>query len=109
MSVITLRSGKELPQQQTVPKKLGMILVKNQNNELIPSRRVCINYRKLNQETYKDHLLFPFFDQVLEKLESYMKIHIALIDQHKTTFTYLFGTFAYNKMSCSLCNAPSTF
>ncbi|RDY07931.1 hypothetical protein CR513_07892, partial [Mucuna pruriens] len=36
-------------------------------------------------------------------------IHIALEDQHKTTFTCPFGTFAYTRMSFGLCNAPSTF
>jgi len=30
-------------------------------------------------------------------------------DQHKTTFTYPFGTFAYTKMPFSLWNAPCTF
>ncbi|RDY14551.1 Retrovirus-related Pol polyprotein from transposon 17.6, partial [Mucuna pruriens] len=38
-----------------------------------------------------------------------MQIHIALEDQHKTTFTYPFGTFAYTRMPFGLCNASSTF
>ncbi|RDY09466.1 Retrovirus-related Pol polyprotein from transposon opus, partial [Mucuna pruriens] len=33
-------------------------------------------------------------------------IHIAPEDQHKTTFTYPFCTFAYNRMPIGLCNAP---
>ncbi|RDX86967.1 Retrovirus-related Pol polyprotein from transposon 17.6, partial [Mucuna pruriens] len=36
-------------------------------------------------------------------------IHIAPVDQHKTTFTCSFGTFAYTRMSFGLCNAFSTF
>ncbi|RDY11926.1 hypothetical protein CR513_03337, partial [Mucuna pruriens] len=36
----------------------------------------------------------------------YMQIHIAPVDQHKTTFTCPFGTFAYTKMSFGLCNPP---
>ncbi|RDX67178.1 Retrovirus-related Pol polyprotein, partial [Mucuna pruriens] len=39
----------------------------------------------------------------------YMKIHIAPMDQHKTTFTCPFGTFAYTRMSFGLYNAPNTF
>ncbi|RDX78320.1 Retrovirus-related Pol polyprotein from transposon opus, partial [Mucuna pruriens] len=35
-----------------------------------------------------------------------MQIHIAPEDQHKTTFTCQFGTFAYNRMPFGLCNAP---
>ncbi|RDY07514.1 Retrovirus-related Pol polyprotein, partial [Mucuna pruriens] len=38
-----------------------------------------------------------------------MQIHIAPEDQHKTTFTCPFGTFAYTRMPFDLCNAPSTF
>ncbi|RDX80726.1 Retrovirus-related Pol polyprotein from transposon opus, partial [Mucuna pruriens] len=39
----------------------------------------------------------------------YMQIHIALENQHKTTFTCPFGTFAYTQMLFGLCNAPSMF
>nr|GEX22378.1 DNA-directed DNA polymerase [Tanacetum cinerariifolium] len=50
-----------------------MTIVLNDNNELIPSRtvtgwRVCIDYRKLNDATRKDHFPLPFIDQMLEHL-----------------------------------------
>ncbi|GJW86116.1 reverse transcriptase domain-containing protein [Tanacetum coccineum] len=56
-----------------VPKKGGMIVDENEDNELIPTRlvmgwRVCIDYRKLNDATHKDHFLLPFMDQMLERL-----------------------------------------
>ncbi|RDX84352.1 hypothetical protein CR513_34615, partial [Mucuna pruriens] len=86
------------------------------------SWRVCIDYRRLNQASRKDHFPFlPFIDQVLRKLAGkfhycfldgflgYMKIHIAPKDQHKTSFTCPFGTFAYSRMPFGLCNALSTF
>jgi len=43
-----------------VPKKTGLTIVKNEKVELIPTRvqnswRVCIDYKRLNQETRKDH------------------------------------------------------
>ncbi|RDX99867.1 Retrovirus-related Pol polyprotein, partial [Mucuna pruriens] len=58
---------------QVVPKKFGMTVMKNQHNELVPTRiqnswRVYIDYRRLNQVTRKDHFPLPFIDQVLEKL-----------------------------------------
>ncbi|RDX79542.1 hypothetical protein CR513_40028, partial [Mucuna pruriens] len=67
---------------QVVPKKSGMTVMKNQQDELVPmqiqnSWRVCIDYRRLNQETRNDHFPLPFIDQVLEKLSGYMQIHIA--------------------------------
>ncbi|RDX62127.1 Retrovirus-related Pol polyprotein from transposon 17.6, partial [Mucuna pruriens] len=57
---------------QVVPKKSGMTVMKNQQDE-------------------------------------YMQIHIAPEDQHKTTFTCPFGTFAYTLMPFGLCNVSSMF
>ncbi|GKA37231.1 reverse transcriptase domain-containing protein [Tanacetum coccineum] len=109
-----------------VPKKGGMTVVTNENNELIPTRlvtgwRVCIDYRKLNDATRKDHFPLPFMDQMLERLagneyycfldgfSGYFQIPIDPQDQEKTTFTCPYGTFAYRRMPFGLCNAPGTF
>nr|GFA27092.1 hypothetical protein [Tanacetum cinerariifolium] len=56
-----------------VPKKGGMTVIKNDKNELVPTRlvtswRVCIDYMKLNKETRNDHFPLPFMDQMLERL-----------------------------------------
>ncbi|GJW56954.1 reverse transcriptase domain-containing protein [Tanacetum coccineum] len=109
-----------------VPKKGGMTVVENEDNELIPTRlvtgwRVCIDYRKLNDATRKDHFPLPFMDQMLERLagnkyycfldgfSGYFQIPIDPQDQEKTTFTCPYGTFAYRRMPFGLCNAPGTF
>ena len=111
---------------QVVPKKSGITVVKNEDDQLVPTRvqtgwRVCIDYYKLNAMIRKDHFPLPFIDQMLERLAShayycfldgcsrYNQIPIALEDQEKTTFTFPFGTFAYCRMPFGLCNAPSTF
>ncbi|GJV05325.1 reverse transcriptase domain-containing protein [Tanacetum coccineum] len=109
-----------------VPKKGGMTVVTNDDNELVPTRlvtgwRVCIDYRKLNEATRKDHFPLPFMDQMLERLagneyycfldgfSGYFQIPIDPNDQEKTTFTCPYGTFAYRRMPFGLCNAPGTF
>ena len=109
-----------------VPKKGGFTVIINEKNELILTRtvtgwRVCIDYRKLNTVTRKDHFPLPFIDQMLDKLEGhphfyfldgysgYNEIAIAPEDQEKTTFTCPFGTFAFRRMPFGLCNAPGTF
>nr|GFB82454.1 retrovirus-related Pol polyprotein from transposon 17.6 [Tanacetum cinerariifolium] len=60
-----------------VPKKGGMTVIKNDENELVPTRlvtgwRVCIDYRKLNKATRKDHFPLLFMDQIIQKLFLYM-------------------------------------
>nr|GEY46309.1 reverse transcriptase domain-containing protein [Tanacetum cinerariifolium] len=109
-----------------VPKKGGFTVVKNEENELIPTRlvtewRVCIDYRKLNDATRKDHFPLPFMDQMLKQLarneyycfldgfSSYFQIPIDPRDQEKTTFTCPYGTFAYRRMPFGLCNASGMF
>ncbi|GJV58344.1 reverse transcriptase domain-containing protein [Tanacetum coccineum] len=109
-----------------VPKKGGMTVVTNDENELVPTRlvtgwRVCIDYRKLNEATRKDHFPLSFMDQMLERLagneyycfldgfSGYFQIPIDPKDQEKTTFTCPYRTFAYRRMPFGLCNAPGTF
>jgi len=45
----------------------------------------------------------------LDGFSGYFHICIAPEDQHKTTFTCPFGTFAYRRMPFGLCNSPGTF
>nr|GFB46182.1 reverse transcriptase domain-containing protein [Tanacetum cinerariifolium] len=104
-----------------VPKKGGFTVVENEENELIATRsvtgwRVCIDYRKLNEATRKDHFPLPFVDQMLERLagneyycflngfSGYFQISIDPRDQEKTTFTCPYGTFANCRMP--FCNTP---
>ncbi|GJS20454.1 reverse transcriptase domain-containing protein [Tanacetum coccineum] len=99
-----------------------MTVVANEENELILTRlvtgwRVCIDYRKLNEATRKDHFPLPFMDQMLECLagnefycfldgfSGYFQIPIDPQDQEKHLYVP-YGTFAYRRMPFGLCNAP---
>nr|GEZ38536.1 reverse transcriptase domain-containing protein [Tanacetum cinerariifolium] len=84
-----------------VPIKGGMAVIKNDKNKLVPTRlvtgwRVCIDYRKINEATRKDHFPLRFMDQMLERLtgneyycfldgfSGYFQIPINPKDQEKT-------------------------
>jgi hypothetical protein len=103
-----------------------MMVVRNDKNELISQRavtgwRMCIDYRKLNKATKKDHFPLPSIDEMLERLakhsffsflDGYSSYHQILIhpdDQDITTFTYPYGTYAYQQMSFGLYNALASF
>ena len=109
-----------------MPKKSGVTTVKNEKGEELSTRlttgwRVCIDYRRLNEVTRKDHFPLLFIDQLLERVSGhpfycffdgysgYFQIEIAPEDQEKTTFTCPFGTYAYRRMPFGLCNALATF
>ena len=66
-----------------VPKKGGITVIRNDKNEFIPTRivtgwRVCIDYRKLNIATRKDHYPLAFIDQMLDILVGHS--HYCFLD-----------------------------
>ncbi|GJW22867.1 hypothetical protein Tco_0033489 [Tanacetum coccineum] len=58
-----------------VPKKGGITVVTNENDELVPTRtitgwRICIDYRKLNEATAKDHFPLTIYRSNARKTSS---------------------------------------
>lgn len=95
-----------------VLKKGCITVVQNDKGEQVAKLitngwRMCIDYRKLNKVTRKDHFHRPFIDQMLERLarhsyfyyldgySGFFQIPIHPDDQEKITFTCPYGTFAY--------------
>jgi hypothetical protein len=124
--IYTIADSRWVSHVHCVPKKGGITIVPNENNELIPQRvvvgyRMCINFRKVNKVTKKDHYPLPFIDQMLERLSKkthfcfldgysgFSQIAVKKQDQEKTTFTCPYRTYAYKHMPFGLCNAPATF
>ena len=94
-SIIYLISGSQwVNLVQVVPKKSGTTIVANKDNELVSTHvqtswRVCINYRKLNSMTKKDHFPLPFINQMLERLAGH------------TFYCFLDGYSEYNQIHIS--------
>nr|GEW88395.1 DNA-directed DNA polymerase [Tanacetum cinerariifolium] len=80
-----------------VPKKEGMTVIKNDENELVPTRLM------LERLAGNEYYCF------LDGFSGYFQIPIDPKDQEKTTFTCPYGIFAYKRMPFGLCNAPGTF
>ncbi|CAN6562799.1 unnamed protein product [Malus baccata var. baccata] len=96
--IYPISDSKWVSPTQVVPKRTGITVVKNDNNELVPTHlttgwRMCVDYRKINTDGYSDYIQIP----------------VAPEDQENTTFTCPFDTFAYKRMPFGLCNAPATF
>ena len=80
-----------------VPKKRGTTVVINEKNELHPTKivigwRLCIDYRKLNKVTRKDHFPLPLIDQMLDRLAG------------NEYFCFLDGYSGYNQITIALKN-----
>ena len=83
--------------------------------------RVCIDFRKLNKYCPKDNFPTLHIDQIIDNFarsiifsfmdgfSSYNQIEILPTDQYKTTFIFLWGTFAYKKLPFGLKNVGATF
>ena len=77
---------------QVLIKKGGTTVMKIENNILLPSRtvtgwRICVDYRKLNKATRKDHFPLPFLDQMLDRLTGH------------EYYCFLDGYFGYNQIA----------
>jgi len=74
--IYPISDSKWVSHTQVVPKKSGVTMITNEKNELIPARtitgwRMCIDYRKLNSITRKNHFPLSFMNQILERVTGY--------------------------------------
>ncbi|XP_024965769.1 uncharacterized protein LOC112505966 [Cynara cardunculus var. scolymus] len=71
--IFAISDSKWVSPVQVVPKKVGVTVVENAGGVMVPTRvqsgwRVCIDYRRLNASTRKDHFPLPLIDQMFERL-----------------------------------------
>ena len=83
--------------------------------------RVCIDFRDLDKDYLKDNIPTLHINHIIDNCAGsvifsfmdgffgYNQIEIFPADQHKTTFIFPWGTFAYKKLPFGLKNAGATF
>ncbi|KAL0902042.1 hypothetical protein ABMA27_000009 [Loxostege sticticalis] len=94
-----------------------ILLVKKKTGE----KRLCVDYRALNNKTRKEHYPLPLIDDQLDRLSGnslfisldlasgYYQIPIANNSQHLTAFVTPDGQYQFKRMPFGLANAPSIF
>ena len=95
-----------------------VVLVPKKDNDY----RMCVDYRRLNQNTIKDAYALPRVDDILYSIgknakilstldlySGYHQIPMYPPDMDKTCFTTPFGNYNFRVMPFGLCNAPATF
>ena len=103
---------------QTLTERVSNIVLVTKNQGTI---HFYVDYRDLNKACLKDNYPTPFIDQIIDNcvgsaifsfmdgFSGYKQIDILPIDQNKTTFICLWGTFAYRKLPFGLKNVGATF
>jgi hypothetical protein len=83
--------------------------------------RICIDFRNLNRESFKDNYPVPSMEQILQSVSGsallslsngfsvYNQVLVAKEDHIKMTFRTKWGTYAYDKMPFRLINTGATF
>ena len=84
-------------------------------------RRMCVDYRALNENTVKNAYPLPLIQSLVEKLRGakiftaldlksgYNLVRVKKGDEWKTAFKTKYGLFEYRVMPFGLCNAPAAF
>ncbi len=94
-----------------------IVIVKKKDGSI----RLCIDYRKLNNQTIKDAYALPNIEEtfsaltgskwfsVMDLKSGYYQVEVEEEDKPKTAFVTPMGFWEFNRMPQGVTNAPSTF
>lgn len=94
-----------------------IVVVKKKNGSI----RLCIDYRKLNNQTIRDAYALPNIEDtfaaltgskwfsVMDLKSGYYQVEVDEEDKYKTAFVTPMGFWEFNRMPQGVTNAPSTF
>ena len=99
------------------PWSFGLVVVGKKDG----SKRICVDYRKLNEITKKNSYPLPLIDDLLSILgeakvftsldlkSGYWQVSVAEEDREKTAFSCFRGAYEFCQMPFGLTSAPSVF
>ncbi|KAL0870576.1 hypothetical protein ABMA27_005541 [Loxostege sticticalis] len=103
--------------ESSSPYASPIILVKKKTGD----KRLCVDYRALNNKTIKQHYPIPRMEDQIDRLagnnyfstldlaSGYYQIPISEDSKFKTAFVTPDGQFEFNRMPFGLANAPAVF
>lgn len=107
----------DIIRESSSPYASPIVLVQKKTGE----KRLCVDYRALNNKTVKEHFPLPRIEDQLDLLahsklfisldlaSGYYQIPIVEESRHKTAFVTPDGQYEFNRMPFGLVNAPSVF
>ena len=95
----------------------NLVPVRKKNGEI----GLCVELRVFNQVSLKDHHPLPSMEKILSRVSGserfsfldgfsgYNQVLVKEANRYMTTFTTMWGTYAYNKMPFGLTNVGAIF
>ena len=108
---------KDIITESTSPYAAPIVIVRKKDNSI----RLCVDYRRLNDETIPDAFPLPRIDESFDLLagakyfstldlgSGYYQIAMAPEDREKTAFVCPHGSFEHKRLPMGLRSAPATF